>query len=117
MHVHYLNISRQDMPNDSSRELNYWIRHLKTIQKELKHLYSETKAAKHTLIKKTISTQVSLTQSILNALLTYKEFRDWMHDDDLQNDNAFIFEHKKHKDNYLQHVKRYCMFRSKLLAH
>ncbi|MDW5288492.1 hypothetical protein [Formosa sp. PL04] len=99
----------------STGELNYWIQHLEDIEKELKRFYSKKKYAKHALIKKAVVLKTKSNNSILEALQNYKEFREyWMGCDGLQGGMAFIHEHKKHKKNYILHIKEYRIFKSKL---
>ncbi|WP_299780954.1 hypothetical protein [uncultured Formosa sp.] len=114
MNVYYLDINRSYTQQQSARELEFWIIHLKNIKKELDLFYSEINQTKHLLIEKAILLQTSKINSILKAIQNYKEFRDWMHNDNLQNSMAFMYEHNKHKNKYLQLTKEYKIFRSKL---
>ncbi|WP_159023263.1 hypothetical protein [Formosa sp. L2A11] len=114
MNVYYLDIDRSFTHQQSVRELEFWILHLKRIKKELHRFYSDTKPANPVLIRKAIALQTSKINSVLKGIQNYKEFRAWIHCEDSQNSTAFIYEHNTHKNKYLKHIKEYQIFRSKL---
>ena len=115
MNLYTLDIDIDDTHQNGTGELDFWIHHLEEIKTELKRLYSKKKYTKHVFIEKAILLKTASTNSVLKALKNYKEFRDyWSKCDASQSGMPFIYEHQKHKKEYLKHISEYKRFKSKL---
>ncbi|WP_434036084.1 hypothetical protein [Formosa sp. 4Alg 33] len=115
MNLYNLDIAFNATAENSTNEVDSWILHLEEIKQELKQYCSKKKYNNQDLIKSAVLLKASANKSILKAIKNYREFREyWSKCDGLNSDTPFIYEHSKHKRDYLKHVKEYRLFKSKL---
>ncbi|MFB9053668.1 hypothetical protein ACFFVB_11335 [Formosa undariae] len=115
MNLYNLDIAFNNTPQKSTNEVDFWIHHLEEIKQELKQFCAKKKYNNQDLIKSAVLLKASTNNSILKAIQNYKEFRDyWSKCEGFNSETPFIYEHSKHKSDYLRHIKEYRLFRSKL---